>query len=227
MEKYKNLNAATAATSAQLNAITQTKIAQAAAQNPTFKAQADILLGALKNQQLAQQSELAMHQAGLNLAQGNGQGVNLEMLPPEMRARAVQLPTGEVALAPTPEDAKGVKDSLTSLSSINSQLDDIENDMKTQGRTINPYGTRAEDAASKKANLVLELNKLHGLSRLNDNEYNSYVQHAPDPGALNQSKVAAQIQNFRALVKNKMQQELSNHLEGYRPNPIKPKAGFQ
>lgn len=195
----------------------QLRQAAATATDPIVKARALQMEGQLKMSVAPQQQALAISQMA---ASGKLPAKYQEFLHQDVRSRAVSLPNGMLGMAPTAADAEGVRKSMSSLQNISQQLDNMTKDMNQNGRTILPYGERAATADGMKDNIVLEMNSLHGINRLNDNEFNTYKNQIPTSGDWNEGRAQAKISVLKNLVNNKIQDEFRNHLEGYNPNQI-------
>jgi hypothetical protein len=218
-----NLNEATNMTKAFYHELYANRLAQAAAQSGSAVAQARAQqgIGQLEASKAQIIAPMALRSAAeVNLKNGNGAA--LEYLPEEMRARVVQLPGGKYSLAPTKEDAEGTRKSLTSLQAVMKQVQDYKNFQNQTGRTA-PYSDNDYRGDSIKNSIVLELNKLHDLNRLNDNEYHAFQSMLSHPGSINQGKATVQIDQIQKLIQDKMQAELQNHLQGYKAPYDAPK----
>lgn len=156
---------------------------------------------------------------------GNVGGMNLEYLPGDMKARAVKLPSGQLALAPTTKDAEDTRKSFDHLQLIQKQLSDMQKFTKDVGTTV-PYSANDYQSDSMRNSVVLSLNQLHDLNRLNEYEFNTYLKQVPKPGAIRTAVAQKQIGTLQKLIAQKMQAEMQNHLEGVNPQQIqesKPK----
>ncbi len=99
---------------------------------------------------------------------------------------------------------------LTSYNELDKAITDAENFTKTEGHTfggvnipfIGNVGQSAADtvAQSKRGAIVLELNNLHNLKRLNDHEYDTYMRAVGDPGAWRSGKAIASFEELRNQV---------------------------
>jgi hypothetical protein len=228
LEKYHDDQAAFNFATLNANAMTAGMLQKAAANAGTQQAQAAYLKGVsdLTKQSIPLQQSLAMHQVGMQMA-GGGAGtknINQEMLPDEMRDRAVRLPNGNLGLSPTKEDAAISRKAFTSLGSMDQQLNQFLATMKRIGPTVNPWGADAATSEAARSNIVMELNHLHDLNRLNELEYNSNMAQVPTAGTWRPNRALAQIMSLKQLVKNKQEAEMSNNIEGYKTPKLTPGA---
>lgn len=141
-------------------------------------------------------------------------GFNLERLDPEMRKRVVPLPTGGYGLAYDEKEADAVKNSFTNLKNLKSMIQDMRDFQTKIGRTF-PNSDQDKIAENKREAMILVLNQLHDLKRLNDNEFITNKNLIPDIGALRQDRAKAQLDNLENLINMKFKAEYENHLEGF------------
>lgn len=213
----------------------------AQASSPMAQARADQLLGQIAQQR--QQNNLSLAETALKLRVGaggvNANEINTEFLPKDVRERVVRIPGGGIGLANSEDDAKEAKKTLTSLQQIDSNIDRALKFMKETGPTfggavhvpgVGDVGYRsAQDAKAEsiRNSIILELNKLHDLNRLNDNEFKTFKTMVASPGSLRQDKALALFMNLRDFVKEKRDAELQNRLSNYQPPRItSERAGF-
>lgn len=226
LQKYHDDQAAYNFATLNANAMVAGQLQRAAAiaGSAQAKAAAQMGIAQLTQQSIPLQQSLAMHQVAMQMASGGAgtQGINPEMLPDEMRDRAVRLPNGNLGLSPTKEDAAIARKSFTSLSGMDQQLNQFLTTMKRIGPTVNPWGADAAASEAARNNIVLELNNLHGLNRLNDNEFKTYMSMVPTAGTWRPNRATAQIMALKQLVKNKQENEMGNNIEGYKAPKLTP-----
>lgn len=206
------------------------------ASSPMAQGKADMLLGQIAQQRQQNNMAMAQQMAAYQLAGGaNTRGINPELLPEKLRERVVHLPGGGIGVASTQKDAEDVKKSLTSLQTLDKQIDDSLQFMKETGRTtgaelplVGHVGSSSDSVASNMRNsIVVELNKLHDLNRLNPQELKIFESMVPSPGAWRQDKATAMLMSLRNFIHNKRASELQNHLSNYQePSIPSQKAGF-
>lgn len=223
-QKTGNLNQAIGMTNAFLTTLTANAIQKAGAEAKDPLAQANALkaAGELLNNKTMIIRQISGPAAAMQALQ-QGNSAALEYLPPDTRERAVTLPNGRIALAPTKEDAETSRKALTSLGALQKQIKEYRDFQSNVGRTV-PYSDSDYSGDSLKNSLTLELNKLHDLNRLNDNEYNAFKSMVSSPGSLNQGKASAQIDRVEKMINDKMNSELENHLQGYKAPAALPVA---
>jgi hypothetical protein len=228
LQKYHDTQAAYQFATLNANAIVagQLEKASAGAGSAQAKAASDLAIAQLQKQSIPLKQQLAMHQVGLQMAQGGAgtKDINPEMLSDDMRDRAVRLPNGNLGLAPTKEDAALTRKAFTSYDGIDQNLNNFLTTMKKIGPTLNPWGSDAATSESAKSNIVLELNKLHDLNRLNDNEFKTYMDMVPTAGTWRPNRATAQIMSLKNLIDSKRQAEMANNIEGYKPKKFTPGA---
>jgi hypothetical protein len=222
LRKYGNIQTAYTATLSQLHTVTMAQIAESAARSNSgiAKANAQYAIGQLDMKRAELNQSLAAGKMGQVLGSGafaNTSGINLEnpMLDP-YRDRIVQLPSGGIVLAKRKEETGEVQKTLTSLQTIDKQLDGLVGLMRDNGRTV--LGSKANAlAASAKDSLVLEMGQLHGVNRLNEQELKKFEDLVPDPGSIMQDKALAKVMQLKKLIAEKRNAEYANHIEGFNP----------
>lgn len=102
------------------------------------------------------------------------------------------IPNVGVARTPVTEaDRKA----LTGYDSLGGAIQDAIKFQTNDAGTLGTFpGSSANAVAnSKRSAIILELNTLHGLNRLNDNEFNSYIKSVPDVGSFFSSRSLSQL----------------------------------
>lgn len=219
MEQFGNLREATNMTRAMQNDIYSSQLKQAAGKSmdPVAKARALTAAGQLDAQSATITSQLAMSQIQrqntMNLQNGNSQNVNPELIDPKMRERIVPLPTGGQGLAYSSKEAEEVKNSFTNLSNLKDNIQKMRQFQQDVGTTV-PFSDNDQVAKDMRSSMILTLNQLHDLKRLNDHEFIENKNMIPDVGAIRQGKVSAQLDNLERMINTKMGEEYKNHIEG-------------
>lgn len=167
VRRYGDLNTATQATMLQMNAITQAKIAQAAARSGSAQAQAQakMLLGDLEMQGAQIKEQLAQKQA-LAKGIGNVSDAQFQSLPKDVRERAVKI-GGKYALAIDADSAKEAREVVGTNESMMSNLRRLMEIRKKYGSESVPGPVKAEMqtiAESLKVNYI-KANKLGTLDK--------------------------------------------------------------
>jgi len=101
---------------------------------------------------------------------------------------------------------------LTGYDSLGNAITDAINFQKNEA---GPLGTIPGTAANAKANsirnsIVLELNNLHGLNRLNDNEYKTYLNSVPSPGSFFSTRSLAMLGELQNQIQHHKQAEMGH-----------------
>jgi hypothetical protein len=234
LRKYGDLNAATQATSLQLNSIAQGQIAAAASRNGSQQAMsnAQVMIGKLSNDALQQRSGLAINQMAMNAMGGAGSagidGANRQILEmtPQFKGRTVALPNGKVGIADTPEDAKKVKEVQTAADDLRSTVNRMKQFKEQNGRTLD-FGI-AETANNARARAIqneaiAKVNHLAGLTRLSEQDIKIILNQIPNPGAWNTGKVDALIDELENNVNGHVNAFYQNHLMNYNPGSFQQK----
>lgn len=216
MHEFGNLNDATAALRATYANYYDAKIKESAAiaGTPMAQARAAQLRADLIKSYAPALADMAWKQS---LAGGMG-GTNLEMLPEDMRKRAVRLPTGKIGLAPTEKDAGETRTSISNLTELDHDLAEMEKMATQKGTSVNPWSAYSAEAKQKMDSVKLRIGTLHGINRLTDAELHMYNDMVSNPSQWNTTKALAQIRGLRNFVKNKLNFELTNKIENYSPS---------
>lgn len=130
----------------------------------------------------------------------------MEQVKPEMYKdmQSKYIPGVGVSRIPlTPED----RSTLTGYDQLGHAINDAISFQKTHGFTV--PGTKADaEAESKRNAIILELNTLHGLKRLNDNEFDTYKESVSSPGAFMQGRAAAKLGELKNQIDRHQKTEM-------------------
>lgn len=204
----------------QAAVLSQLQKAEAEAQSPLAKAQAAQAAGAIKQQIGQKMQQFTLTQA---LSSGKLPASMQAMLPKEMLEKSVKLPNGNLAMAASPQDAETSRKSFSSLDNLEAALGGIQSLMTENGRSfgiLTPATSAAADSARK--TVVLELNHLHDLNRLNEYEFKTYMDQVPSPGDWNQAAAKAKLNQLYQNIIGKRSSEMNNYLIGPNQAPSKP-----
>jgi hypothetical protein len=216
MHEFGNLNDATAALRATYANYYDSKIKESAAiaGTPMAQARAAQLRADLVKSYAPALADMAWK---ASLAGGMG-GANMEMMPEDMRKRAVRLPNGKIGLSPTEKDAGEVRTSVSNLTEMDHDLAEMEKMATQKGTSVNPWSAYSAEAKQKMDSVKLRIGTLHGINRLTDSELHMYNDMVSNPSQWNTTKALAQIRGLRNFVKNKLNFELTNKIENYSPS---------
>lgn len=218
--KYGNIQAAYNATMSNLYAVTQGQLAASGAKLQGAQASAiyQQAMGELdlKKMEYARQAGNTGVMVALGSGQGANQPINPEYLPPEAQKRAVPAPGGGVVLARAGSEAKDVRQSLTTLQTVESRIDDALKFATGVGRTV-PGSDNSSVGVSKRDAIISSMGELNDLKRLNEQEFGMWKEMVPDPGSWRQGKALAQLQELKRLVAEKRNAIYQNETEGYAP----------
>lgn len=183
----------------QINKLTQSKINQEIAMN-NYKLSA--FQGASKpsGDQTEQQ-----HIAKLNA---------LQMIAPELYKDAEGKYIPGVGVATKSVDPKEIE-SMRDLSSLEKGVDNAIHFSKTIGTTL-PYSTADQSAKDIRDGLWLQIGKLHGLNRINEEEAKKYTSMVGDPGAIRTGKA---LQSFNDL-KREISDKRMSTMQAYGIKPF-------
>lgn len=206
---------ATLATANQLATAAKAQLTAEAskAQGPLAKQQALLGIGQL-DQQIANRSQqmALLHANNVIETSQFDKGVS-GILTPEQKKRAVLLDNGNMALATDESSAKDVRDTLTQYNPIMKHLDTLDS---LQGlKAFTPENTAAAKAAG--AGLSLELDRLHGLKRISDSEYERTKEQIGNPSTLKgfiAGKAARDV--LRSTLESEKDSTLKNALPAYK-----------
>lgn len=189
MQRYRDLQTAEAATRMQMNTALQAQVAKAAAQSGSQIAQsnAQMMIGQLRQQRIPLEQDLAkMSVKAQSLGATGEAGYSVGQEPmillgdKEYQGKRVVV-GGRAYQAPTPEDAKDLKNFQSEYEPVRSMI--------TQLGEINPIeanvpGSEANlRAHALRANLIPRINKMHGLTRLSQEDIKVMGDQISDPTA--------------------------------------------
>lgn len=227
LEKYKDDRAADLATRSNAISVAQNQVQSilAKAQSPIAIANGKILMGQLDQTRAGLNTEFGMRMYQLqqksNL-QGGASGINAEALPAEDRDRIVRLPSGNMGLAYTKEDANHVKETLGASDELQSTLNEMKSFQKEVGTTL-PYSTNDNRAEALRNRAIAQVNHLAGLTRLSGEDIGIILKQLPNPGAMRQGAASAQLDNLNKLIASKVQSTLEQRVQGFN----KPVTSFK
>lgn len=136
---------------------------------------------------------------------------SIEMLPPEMRERAVQIPGGGVRVALTKDGAKEVRDQMQSIQPIFNGLDQLQ---KLGPSALVPGTPANQMAKAIQAQLIPTVNSNAGLKRLSSEDIGNIKQMFSDPTKFSGLLSGARTAAFKAFLQNKLMSTMSSQLEG-------------
>lgn len=232
LQKYHNLFQAEAATRLQLSSATQAMISKYVAQSGSKEALANgqNAIAALKQAELPLKQQMVMNSLVGELGAGGGSsGINTEFLPEHVRERAIKVPgpggQPKVVLAPTKEAAAKLRESEAEHEQLQEQLNMAKEFMKKKGPSL-PGGFTADSAEAKniRAGIELGLNKLHGLNRLTDIEFEEFKKMVPDPAAFNTAAAMAKLDYLQKRLENARNASYKAYTQNYNPGAIKQSA---
>jgi len=219
-KKYGDVQAAMNATMLQQNTLTQTRLAQIAANtnSETVKQKARIAAGQIEQQNIALKLKIAESQVmgGLASGQGNLTPQQFEALPAETKERVISVDNRNF-LANTKEDAQEVKKQMEFLNPLDKLLNAAENHIKQSGTTV-PFSGNDKIGKQIKEEIVLQMNKLHDLNRLTETEYEAFKKDiVPDLGQMRSDLALKLLGRIRGTVHEKRNEVLSGRVTGYKP----------
>ena len=105
------------------------------------------------------------------------------------------------------------REALTSYNVLQKAVQDAEHFQRTTAGALGTFPGSANDAVaeSKRQAIVLELNKLHGLNRLNDTEYHAYMNSVGSPGSFRTQKSVDKFKELAGQI-NRSQQSMYSSL---------------
>lgn len=218
LEATKSYEAAVDLTKGQQLAMVQVQLQRTAAKasSPIELAKLKQAIGGIEQQKNAYLQSAAEKSALNNLTGGAQAGeINVSSLPKDSQPLAVKLPNGKLGLAYSKEGAEKTREAFTNLQDIGSQVDNAVNFITNRGPAI-PFTDKAAEADNIASSIELSLNKLHGLNRLTDIEFNQFKKMVPNPGTFRTEKGLAQLMTIKRLIKEKTDAELENNIQGYR-----------
>lgn len=193
LNRLGNLQAAEQATRLQQMSVLQAQLQSAAAKSGNKLAQAQL------NKQMADyfvtrvapmKSQLAQQQAFAQIA-GGGAGDNaFALLGKDDQARAVKMPDGSYKLAQSADDAKQIKEVVTSLDSLEQDVDDALSFAKGAGASANigafGFGTDAyEQSKALQTRIINGIGALKDMTKLPAGMAKKIENLVPRPGSTN------------------------------------------
>lgn len=232
-QKFHNLDQSEAVTRMQKMAAAQALIGSAAAKSGSEQAMAagQMAAGQIQERMIPLKNDIAYRQTLASLGGGSGGGGNPEMLHKEDRERAVTVPgpngQSRTVLAPTSKDADTFKTGEIEHQNLFDQIQTARDFMKNKGWSpgAGPFDTAdSSEAANIRSGIMLSLNKLHGLNRLNDNEFNEFSKMVPNPGQFNTAAAQAKLDYLSKRLQNSRNSSYKNLLDNYNPGQIQESA---
>ncbi len=224
LQRTRDLQSAEALTRSQALAITAAQVekAKAKASSPEARARADVLLGQLKQQQIALNSQQAKTQM-LNNVGKPGVKVNPEALPEDQRKRLITAPNGQQYLSQTDKGAEDLREELSTLDPIFKELDALD---KLGSAAYNPRV--AEEAELRVANLVNLLKTNQGLTKpgfaLGKEDFVSVLNQFDDPRKFKEFIVGGgKSKALKGFLMNKINAKLKNNVSNFQ-EPFSPKS---
>lgn len=221
--RFGNMQAAEAATRATLLGTAQAQI-QAIGSNT----QNGIAAGAMKQalSQIEMQKASMMLNANIsnrqNAVMNSGGGGNVLSSPAEAErlfpGKWVNVPGAGIRVAPTPEDAKIVKETQSGAQNLGATLSEMQNFMNKTGTAISQTSRATADALRNRA--IAQVNELAGLKRLSSEDVEIILNQIPNPGAFFQSSAQAQLNEAKKTISNKLNSVYANHLTNWNPSGI-------
>lgn len=165
-----------------------------------------------------------MQQAAFSGAPGSGS--MLEMLPQDMRERAVQMPDGSMRLGITKDGAKEVRDQVQSIQPIFDSL----NKLQALGASALVPGTPAnQQAEAIRAQMIPLVNENAGLKRLSAEDIANIKLMFNDPTKFS-SLIGggAKTNTFKSFLQDKLMSTMGSQLEGgYKPRTSSGGVAFK
>lgn len=215
MARYGNLQDAYNATRAQLYAVSQAQIQDAAAKfdSEDAKSKAMMLWGKLEQEKSQAQQSLA-------LSKLRGQALPFDLANRMAPGQAVQMPDGSARIATTKEGADEIRKTQQAMTKLNALLDRMERFSKNEaGLTGTWSGTKADaDAESMMAQARLYLKDIGKLGVLSKDDFEKVVDPMiGNPGSFMSSRAQAKLQQLRQFAKENADATYEANLQGYRP----------
>jgi len=186
MEKYRNLDAATAATRANQLAVTSSMLNQAIqkAQPGIIQSQLLQTKSQIDLQRFQMQRDLALF--NVNASAVSGEGVPAHLLPyvsKDISGNMVPLPNGNYAAARDKDAAKTVTDTIAPYQTLMGLMHEMD---KLGPSALVPGTSANQQAHALAGQTVLELNSLHGLKRISDKDVEIQSNTFRDPTKFSQ-----------------------------------------
>lgn len=215
LRKFGDEKMATLATANQYASATKGLLAEQAAkaQGPLAKQNALVGIGQLDQQIANRTQQLALLHASNLLETSIFDKSASVIATPEQKKRAVILDNGKMALATTEEAGKDVKDTLTNYTPIMKHLNILDS---LQGlKAFTPENAAAAKSAG--AGLSLELDRLHGLKRISDAEYERSKEQIGNPATLKGYLSGQAARNtLRDTIESEKDSTLKNSIPAYK-----------
>lgn len=167
------------------------------------------------NAQLDQHSAMLQAQIAANMKRPGSQSMTSippEMMDPKMRERIVPMPDGSMRMGYTKEDADKVKEQLSTVQPIMSQLDRLD---QLGATALVPGSKAANQAEAIRSELVPLLNENAGLKRLSEVDVHNLQRQVNDPSSFRQLIGGkARSDTLRRFIQDKMSATAGVRLEG-------------
>lgn len=214
-----NLRAATEMTRLHTNDIISSQLRAEAdkAQNPIAKGNLLDIAGRFDMQSAELQHQLSIMKMQQSVfSGGQPSAMAVEMLPAEMRERAVQLPGGGFARAYTKEGAKEVREQVQTMQPIFNALDRL----KSLGpAAMVPGSPASKSAESLRAQLIPLINENANLKRLSSEDIQNINHMFTDPSRFSSLFGSAQTDSFKNFLQDKLVSTMGQQLEGMGGKP--------
>jgi|GEM_PF-4955909 len=225
MQRYQNENQADAATRLQMNTMLQAKVQQAAARagSPFAQAQAQMLLGQLKQQQIPLIQSFAKMQTDAQLY-GSGSGKGSGGLPvgqeptyllQDEKYRKNRIVVGNRAYqAASDKDAEDLRNLQAEYEPVRNLVNHLSS---LPPSSILPGGDNHDVAVAIRARLVPMLNKMHGLNRLSEEDVKLMQDQIGDPTSIRKFITNGTVNDqFIKNLNEDMESNYKTRLVGYR-----------
>jgi len=227
MEAYGNRHAADLATQNQLLTIAEVKAKQAMATVPSAQAQAALsqTIGQLeiqKSNNAWMQSRLTGGAPGTE-KQHQGEIQAMKMLNPAYGKDMEEKYIPGVGVAQIKPSEKQ-KEDFISYKNLQDNLSKATHFQAVKAGIGTLPGTALNaEAQNIRNSMIVELNKIYGLNRLNEHEYNNFTSQVPDVGSFFQERSLSKLENLR----QQLQTHESNLRKGLGIVPFQKAANDQ
>lgn len=222
LQKYRNIQDAAAATKAQLMAVTQAQVNQAAAKSGSkqafaaaqmFQGQTELEMGKLK-MQLAQSQ---LMQSKLTDPRGMTAQEAMKMNQ-DIKDTLVQLPNGQYYPAWNAQSAKNIRDVQADIYNVMNQIQMAKKFMES-GYTL-PATDRNAKAEMLSQNILLaaKSDALFKLGALTNADIDLIKPLIPDVGSFFEERNKAKLQNLENILMGKLNAYYSANLPGLNPS---------
>lgn len=162
-----------------------------------------------------------MMNAKADLAGGGGGRVNPEALPPEDRARLVEMPNGRQQLAPTPEAAVKIREARTANDEVQALVREAADFRRSKGRVTSANRTDTARGEDLQARLKAAVAKLGGTGEA----AKQLMGNIPDPSSFwtNDSTIMARLADLSRMSQSAAESVIANHLQGPAAPVLTPK----